>query len=135
VVGRGVASTPVFSGENIEGYCALDGSVVPEGAFLLIQDGDMILVSPQDKADDGAIVVAMVDGATTVKRLYRRGNEIQLVSSHPAVEPLLIRKDVELRIIGKVDAVLRFPEPAFSSYPCRYALRIMERCTASPSSK
>jgi repressor LexA len=117
VVGWVAAGRPVFSGENIEGYCALDGSVVPEGVFLLIQDGDMILVSPQAKADDGAIVVAMVDGATTVKRLYRRGDGIHLVSSHPAVEPLLIRKDVELRIIGKVVAVLRFLEPVFSSYP------------------
>jgi SOS-response transcriptional repressor LexA len=79
-----VAGIPVFSGENIEGYCALDGSVVPEGAFLLsvrgynmvrdhIQEGDMILVSPQAKADDGAVVVAMMDGETTVKRLCRRG--------------------------------------------------------------
>jgi repressor LexA len=117
VVGWVAAGRPVFSGENIEGYCALDGSVVPEGVFLLIQDGDMILVSPQAKADDGAIVVAMVDGATTVKRLYRKGDEIQLVPSHPAMEPLSIRKDVQLRIIGKVVAVLRFLEPVFSSYP------------------
>jgi hypothetical protein len=77
----------------------------------------MILVSPQAKADDGAIVVVMVEGETTVKRPYRRGDGIHLVSSHPAVEPLSIRKDVELRIIGKVVAVLRFPEPVFSSYP------------------
>lgn len=82
-----------------------------------IQDGDMILVSPQAKADDGAIVVAMMDGETTVKRLYRRGDKIQLVPSHPVMVPLLIRKGVELRIIGKVVAVLRFLEPAFSSYP------------------
>jgi len=38
-----------------------------------IQEGDMILVSPQAKADDGAVVVAMMDGETTVKRLCRRG--------------------------------------------------------------
>jgi repressor LexA len=77
----------------------------------------MILVSPQATADDGAIAVAMVDGETTVKRLYRRGDSIQLIPSHPAMKPLPIRKDVELRIIGKVVAVLRFLEPAFSSYP------------------
>ncbi len=72
VVGWVAAGRPAFSGENIEGYCALDGSVVPEGAFLLsvrgdsmvrdhIQDGDMILVSPQARAEDGTIVVAMVE--------------------------------------------------------------------------
>jgi SOS-response transcriptional repressor LexA len=83
----------------------------------ILQDGNMILVSPQAKADDGAIVVAMVDGVHTVKRLYRKGNGIHLVPSHSAVEPLSIRKDAELRIIVKAVAVLRFLEPAFSSYP------------------
>jgi SOS-response transcriptional repressor LexA len=82
-----------------------------------MQDRNMISVRPQARAEDGAIVVAMVDGETTVKRLYRRGNGIHLDSSHPAVEPLSIRKDAQLRIIGKVVAVLRFLEPAFSSYP------------------
>jgi repressor LexA len=122
-----VAGTPVFSGENIEGYCALDGFVVPEGSFLLsvrgdsmvrdhIQNGDMISVSPQARADDGAIVVAMVDGETTVKRLCLRDGGIQLGPSRPVAKPLPIRKDVELGIIGKVVAVLRFLEPVFSSY-------------------
>jgi repressor LexA len=126
VVGWAAGGRPVFSEENIEGYYALDDSVVPEGAYLFrvrgdsmvgdhIQDGDMIFVSPKARADDGAIVVAMMDGETTVKRLYRRGNGgIRLVPSHPAMEPLSIRKDVQLGIIGKVVAVLRFLEPLFS---------------------
>jgi repressor LexA len=128
LVGWVVAGNPVLSEENIEGYCALDGSVVPEGAFLLrvqgdsmigdhIQDGDLILVGPQPTAEDGAIVVAMVDGETTVKRLSQGVQGIQLIPSHPAMEPLLIRKDIQLRIIGKVVAVLRFLEPEFSVSP------------------
>ena len=128
LVGCVVAGAPVLSEENIEGYCALDGSVVPESAFLLrvqgdsmigdhIQDGDLILVRPQPRAEDGAIVVAMVDGETTVKRLRRRGDGIQLIPSHPAMEPLLIREDVQLRIIGKVVAVLRFLEDELALSP------------------
>lgn len=128
LIGWVAAGRPVLTEENIEGYCALDSSVVPKGAFLLrvrgdsmvgdhIQDGDLILVRPQPRAEDGAIVVAMVDGETTVKRLYRRGDGILLVPSHPAMEPLSIRKDVQLRIVGKVVAVLRFLEPAFSLAP------------------
>ena len=128
LVGWVVAGTPVLSEENIEGYCALDGSVVPEGAFLLrvrgdsmiddhIQDGDLILVRPQPGAEDGAIVVAMVDGETTVKRLRRRGEGIQLIPSHPAMAPLSIGEDVQLRIIGQVVAVLRFLEPEFAVSP------------------
>ena len=128
LVGWVKAGTPVLSEENIEGYCALDGSVVPEGAFLLrvqgdsmigdhIQDGDLILVRPQPQTEDGAIVVAMVDGETTVKRLHRRTDGIQLIPSHPAMEPLSIREDVQLRIIGKVVAVLRFLEDEFALFP------------------
>lgn len=75
---------------------------------------DLILVRPQGRAEDGAIVVAMVDGETTVKRVRFKGDGIELVPSHPAMEPLSIPKDVQLRIIGKVVAVLRFLEPAFS---------------------
>ncbi|MBN1253745.1 MAG: repressor LexA [Deltaproteobacteria bacterium] len=131
LVGWVVAGAPVLSEENIEGYCALDGSMVPEGAFLLrvqgdsmigdhIQNGDLILVRPQPTAEDGAIVVAMVDGETTVKRLSRGLQGIQLVPSHPAMEPLPIREDVQLRIIGKVVAILRFLEPEFSVSPRPY---------------
>jgi len=128
LVGWVVAGTPVLSEENIEGYCALDGSVVPEDAFLLrvqgdsmigdhIQDGDLILVRPQPRGEDGAIIVAMVDGETTVKRLRLRTDGIQLVPSNPALKPLSIREDEQLRIIGKVVAVFRFLEPEFSVSP------------------
>jgi repressor LexA len=128
LVGYVVAGAPVLSEEHIEGYCALDGSVVPEGSFLLrvqgdsmigdhIQDGDLILVRPQPKGDDGAIIVAMVDGETTVKRLRLRNGGIQLVPSNPAMEPLSIREDEQLRIIGTVVAVFRFLEPEFSLSP------------------
>jgi repressor LexA len=128
LVGCVVAGAPVFSEENIEGYCALDESVVPEGSFLLrvrgdsmicdhIQDGDLILVRPQPKAEDGAIVVAMVDGEATVKRLRFGTDEIQLVPSNPTLKPLLIREDTQLRIIGTVVAVFRFLEPEFSLSP------------------
>jgi repressor LexA len=128
LVGCVVAGTPVLSEENIEGYCALDGSVVPEGSFLLrvqgdsmigdhIQHGDLILVRPQPRVEDGAIIVAMVDGETTVKRFRLRTDGIQLVPSHPAMEPFLIRDDEQLRVIGTVVAVFRFLEPEFSVSP------------------
>ena len=128
LVGCVVAGVPVLSEENIEGYCALDGSVVPDGSFLLrvqgdsmigdhIQDGDLILVRPQPRGEDGEIIVAMVDGETTVKRLRLRAGGIQLVPSNPALKPLSIREDEQLRIIGKVVAVFRFLEPEFSLSP------------------
>jgi repressor LexA len=128
LVGYVVAGAPVLSEEHIEGYCTLDGSVVPEGSFLLrvqgdsmigdhIQDGDLILVRPQPRGEDGAIIVAMVDGETTVKRLRLRTDGIQLVPSNPAMEPLSIREDEQLRIIGTVVAVFRFLEPEFSLSP------------------
>ena len=125
LVGCVVAGAPVLSEEHIEGYCALDESVVPEGSFLLrvqgdsmigdhIQDGDLILAKPQPRAEDGAIIVAMVDGETTVKRLRLRADGMQLVPSNPALKPFSIREDEQLRIIGTVVAIFRFLEPEFS---------------------
>ncbi len=128
VVGRVVAGTPILSEENIEGYVALDRSMVPNGSFLLmvqgesmigdhIQHGDLVLVRPQPVAQDGDIVVAMVEGETTVKR-FRRGVEgIELVPAHPGMKPFLIREGVQLRIVGKVVAVLRFLGPRSFSSP------------------
>lgn len=125
VVGCVMAGTPFLSEEHIEGYYALDISMVPEGSFLFrvrgdsmigdhIQDGDLILVRPQPRAEEGEIVVALVGGEATVKRLRLGSKGIQLVPSHPGMEPLSLGEDGRLSIIGTVVTVLRFLDSDFS---------------------
>jgi repressor LexA len=131
LVGWVAAGTPVHSEEDIEGHCALDGSMVPDGSYLLrvrgdsmvddhIQDGDLILVRPQSRAEDGAIVVAIVEGETTIKRLRWGTRGRSLVPSHPALEPLSIQEDRQWSIIGKVVAVFRFLDAGFSLFPAPF---------------
>ncbi len=83
-----------FAEENIEEYFRLPASFVGEGTFFLlrargasmrdvgIEDGDMVLVRAQSEAEEGKIVVALVDGEATLKRFYRTDDE-NIFRLHP----------------------------------------------------
>jgi repressor LexA len=120
LVGRVAAGEPVFSEENIEEWIEVDASFAArEGNFLLkvvgesmveahILDGDTIVVSPQETAQDGEIVVALVDDEATVKTFYREPGGIRLQPENASMEPIFVPEgDSEVRIIGKVVAVMR----------------------------
>jgi repressor LexA len=72
-----------------------------------ILDGDLIVVESYVRAENGAMVVALVRGEATVKRLYReRGGRVRLQPANDRVAPMICRaEDVEIR--GIVIAVLR----------------------------
>jgi repressor LexA len=72
-----------------------------------IRDGDYLIVEPADDATDGRTVVAEVDGAVTVKKVYREaGGEVRLQPANPEMLPLVVRGD-RVRIRGVVVGVLR----------------------------
>lgn len=73
-----------------------------------IRDGDYIVVSAQDTADDGQMVVALVRGdSATVKKLYReRGDRIRLQPANPTMEPI-IEDAGDVQIQGVVVGVIR----------------------------
>jgi repressor LexA len=72
-----------------------------------IRDGDYLIVEPADDAADGRTVVAEVDGAVTVKKLYREpGGEVRLQPANPEMLPLVVRGE-RVRIRGVVVGVLR----------------------------
>lgn len=75
-----------------------------------INDGDVVIVRQQPVAENGDIVVALVDDEATVKRLSIRGHEFELRPENPDFESLRIGPDHEWRIIGKVVAVRRAAE-------------------------
>ncbi|MGR3295811.1 MAG: transcriptional repressor LexA, partial [Candidatus Bathyanammoxibius sp.] len=120
LVGHIRAGAPHPAIEDIEEYIAVDRSfTVGGGNFLLkvegdsmveahIQDGDYVVVRPQSTANNGEIVAAMVDDEATVKRFYKKGNEIRLRPANPAYEDIVIGPGrSEVSIVGKVVAVLR----------------------------
>ena len=69
-----------------------------------ILDGDMVVVRPQQNADDGQIVVARIGDEATVKRLRRRNGEIWLMPENDAYSPI---DGSDAEIIGIVKAVIR----------------------------
>jgi repressor LexA len=71
----------------------------------LIDDGDFVVVQPQATAQDGDIVVALLeDNGVTLKRFYREKGRIRLQPANPEMEPIYA---TELQIQGKVVGVIR----------------------------
>jgi repressor LexA len=117
ILGRVAAGVPITAQEDVEGEFTIGAGFVPRGssAFMLrvagdsmieaaILDGDLIMVRPQPTADNGEIVVAMIDGEATVKRYYREPGRIRLQPENRTMAPIYA-SDVE--IIGRVEAVVR----------------------------
>jgi repressor LexA len=120
MVGRVRAGEPILSIENIEGYINLDQSLVSsDDVFLLrvqgdsmidahIQNGDFALVKPQPNAENGEIVVALVDDEATIKRIFKKIDLIRLEPANPHMEPILVRKgEKKVTIVGKVVGIFR----------------------------
>lgn len=80
-------------------------SMIGDGIF----DGDYIFVRKQLQADDGEIVVAMIEGEATVKRLYREGDRVRFQPSNPRLEPIYVnaRDFRDTQILGIVIGVYR----------------------------
>ena len=111
VVGMVTAGMPILAVENQEGTIPWsDPSCVAlrvRGDSMInagILTGDMVVVRPQQNADDGQIVVARIEDEATVKRLSRRNGEVWLLPENPAYPPIDGR---EAQIIGIVKAVVR----------------------------
>jgi len=69
-----------------------------------ILDGDLIVVEPRQFAENGEIVVAMLEGEATVKRFYRETGRIRLQPENPAMAPIYAD---DVTIVGRVEAVIR----------------------------
>ena len=112
VVGVVTAGVPILAVENIEGYIPWDGergwyALRVRGDSMInagILDGDKVVVRPQQTADNGEIVVALLDDSATVKRFRRVGSTIWLMPENPAYDPI---DGTEAQILGKVKAVIR----------------------------
>ncbi len=122
ILGPVAAGQPLWADGNIRGKLNVDQSLVRRGGkhFALkvvgdsmieegIFEGDMLVVRSQPDAEDGTIVVALVDDEATVKRLYREDGRVRLQPSNAAMSPIFPRMDEGTRTLvqGVVVAVLR----------------------------
>jgi repressor LexA len=65
-----------------------------------IHDGDVVVVKRQSSAENGQIVVALVDGEVTIKRIYYHKDSIELRASNPEVGPIYVTGGKDLKIYG-----------------------------------
>ena len=116
VVGNVAAGEPIFADENIEDKIAYPARFVrKDGAFMLrirgnsmvnvgIFNNDYIVVEPQQVAENGEIVVALIGDEATCKTFYREKNMVRLQPENDNMGPIYVENPM---IIGKVVGVLR----------------------------
>ena len=116
LVGNVAAGTPILAEENITDTITLPTDIVGDSAtFMLsvrgdsmieagINDGDYVVVKEQPVANNGDIVVAIIDDGATVKRFYRESDHIRLQPENSSMEPIIT---TDCSIAGKVVAVFR----------------------------
>ena len=129
-VGKVAAGQPILAIENIDAYLPFPAYMIPQGkdVFVLtvkgdsmvdagifdgdklvvanagILDGDYILVEQQTTANDGDMVVALVDDSATVKTFYKEDGHYRLQPQNSSMEPIIVDN---VEIIGKVISLFR----------------------------
>lgn len=111
-LGKIACGEPLMVEENFEGYddvaesIKCDFSLVCDGDSMInarINDGDIVYIRQQSIVDNGSIAAVMVDGATTLKRVYLFKNKIILQAENPKYEPwVYVNEELEnILILGK----------------------------------
>lgn len=120
IVGKVAAGEPILAQENIEDYFSIGESFFSQSdlkndTFVLkvqgesminagINNGDYIIVTRQDTARNGQIVVAMIDGDATVKTFYKEKDHVRLQPENDTMEPIIVN---DVQIVGKVVGLFR----------------------------
>lgn len=102
VVGSIACGIPNLAEENIEEYVSLPRSMFGNGEFFIlrangesmidagIETGDLVVIRKQSCAEDGQIVVALVEDETTLKRLYRENGKVRLHPENRDMEDIIV---------------------------------------------
>ena len=118
VIGRVAAGEPLLAIENIETYFPIPAEFMPNAqTFILnvqgesminagILNGDHVIVEQCSTADNGEMVVALIDDSATVKTFYKEEGHIRLQPENDYIDPIIVEGD--LQILGKVIGVFRF---------------------------
>jgi len=116
LVGRVAAGQPILAQENIEDVLELKGMFPRDNDLFALRvkgdsmieagiiENDLIIVRPQQTANIGEIVVAIIDDEGTVKRFGQAGDHIRLEPANKNYLPIITK---EARIVGKVIGLIR----------------------------
>lgn len=116
IVGNITAGSPILAVENIEDTFPIPVDYIHnDSVFMLkvrgesmigagIYDKDLILVRQQSNAENGDIVVALIEDYATVKTFYREKDFIRLQPENASMNPIIVR---DVTILGKVIGLFR----------------------------
>ena len=116
VIGTVAAGQPLLAGENITDYFPFPANLLPnKETFILrvkgdsminmgILDGDYIIVEQTNTAQNGEVIVALVDDSATVKRFYAEDGHFRLQPENDFMEPIIVD---HVEILGKVIRLIR----------------------------
>ena len=116
IIGTVAAGQPILAAENIENYFPIPSEYMPNRqSFMLrvkgtsminigINDGDLVLVEQQKDAENGDIVVALLDDSATVKTFYREKGHVRLQPENDSMDPIIVDS---VEILGKVKGLIR----------------------------
>ncbi len=116
IVGRVTAGIPVYAFEDIQGYVPFPASKAGEKELFALRiagesmhdigilNGDVVICERCASAENGDIVVALIDEEATVKSFYKEDGYFRLQPHNPDFEPILLK---ELSLLGKVISLYR----------------------------
>ena len=118
VIGQVAAGTPILTAQNFDGYIGFSSEkkYQPDLLFALhvkgdsmkdigILNGDIVVVEKREYADNGEIVVAMIDDEATVKRFFKENGRYRLQPENSEMQPIYAD---EISVLGKVVADIRY---------------------------
>ena len=117
VLGQVAAGEPILAVDNITGYFPIPSEFMPnEETFILtvkgdsminigIYNGDQIVVEKCNTAENGEIIVALIDDSATVKRFYKENGHIRLQPENDFMDPIIVD---DCMILGKVRGLMRW---------------------------
>ena len=116
IVGTVAAGQPILAAENIEDYFPIPASMLPNAELFMLRvkgdsmvnagifNGDCVIVRSQNTADNGDMVVALLDDSSTVKTYYREDGHYRLQPENDTMDPIIVD---QVQVLGKVIGVFR----------------------------
>ena len=116
MIGTVAAGLPILAEENIEEYFPIPAELLPNSQTFMLRikgnsminagifEGERVIVEQTPTAENGDIVVALIDDSATVKRFYKEGDHYRLQPENDTMEPIIVSN---LNVLGKVIALFR----------------------------
>lgn len=115
LIGTVTAGMPILAAQSVEDYIPVPIDQRGRSLFALrvkgdsmvnagILDGDIVIVEQTPVANNGDIIVALIEDEATVKRYYKEKEHFRLQPENDSYEPIIVK---ELAVLGKVISLIR----------------------------